>query len=267
MRSHPGRYTSPRPRRTDSTAMGMPPPPWLLGQGRSCPSPAQTHCGFGFGARQNTCEPNSKANFGMSTGGRQHTSEPNSKANLGMSTGGRQHTCEPSSEANLGMSMGGRQNSYEHNAKVDLGQSLGARPRAYDATAAMPLSAADMLESQTDGKSCARAQKRCFSPCSTKALESLHVTNEELTQIEQRVAAISAMLSPASEICSLKSELSQLETRAKRLETKGIDDVYTGELHSGKQMAKDAKKDMLVRFEKLFGQIDKVFAAMTTNFQ
>lgn len=248
MRSHQGRYTSPRPRRRDSTEMGMPPPPWLLGQGRSCPPPAQTHCGFGFGARQDTCEPNSKADLGMSLGGRQHTGEPNRKANLGMS-------------------MGGRQNSYEPNAKVDLGMPLGARPHAHDATAAMPLSAANTLESQTDGKSCVRAQRRCFSPCSTKALQALHGTNEELTQIERRVAEISAILSPASEICSLKSELSQLETKAKRLETKGIDDVYTGELHTGKQMAKDAKKDMLARFEQLFGQIDKVFATMKANLQ
>ena len=44
------------------------------------------------------------------------------------------------------------------------------------------------------------------------------------------------------------------------METTGVDDVYTGDLESGKQMAKAAKKDMLRRFEVLFEKIDAIFA-------
>lgn len=103
-----------------------------------------------------------------------------------------------------------------------------------------------------------------LSYSSSKAMHVLDTTNEELSCLETKVEHISSMLSNAgqSDICSLKSELAQLETRAKQLETKVIDDVYTGELQTGRQLAKDAKKDMLSRLERLFEKLDATFLAM-----
>lgn len=109
-----------------------------------------------------------------------------------------------------------------------------------------------------------RSTAQRLSYPSEQALGQLEDTNNDLTDIEIRVEEISSDLPDAyaKDIFVLKAELAQLETKAKQLETKGIDDVYTGELQSGKQMAKHAKKDMLLRFEQLYTRVDDVFALM-----
>jgi hypothetical protein len=106
-----------------------------------------------------------------------------------------------------------------------------------------------------------------LSYSSSNAMNSLDATNQELSYLESRVGDIASMVADACahDVSPLRSELAQLETRAKQLETNGIDDVYTGELHSGKQMAKSAKKDLLSRLEQLFDKFDKTFAAMTAK--
>jgi hypothetical protein len=97
-----------------------------------------------------------------------------------------------------------------------------------------------------------------------KALGVLEKTSRELAQLEGRVAEISNSLADSKSIdaSSLKTELAQLEAKAKKLETKGIDDVYTGGLENGKQMAKDVKKSILSRMETLYVQIDSAFAVL-----
>lgn len=125
----------------------------------------------------------------------------------------------------------------------------------------------DFKESQASAKSKRDAyvgSKLRLSHSSEMALQALTSTEDELTQIENRTAEIAAALRTACShsIVGLKAELSQLEAKAKQLETKGIDDVYTSELNSGKQLAKDAKKDMLARFGRLFAEMDETFAAM-----
>eukprot|EP00812_Abedinium_dasypus_P016104 NODE_9799_length_328_cov_6.923077.p3 GENE.NODE_9799_length_328_cov_6.923077~~NODE_9799_length_328_cov_6.923077.p3 ORF type:complete len:64 (-),score=23.14 NODE_9799_length_328_cov_6.923077:119-310(-) len=57
-------------------------------------------------------------------------------------------------------------------------------------------------------------------------------------------------------------ETAALESEAKQLEGKGVDDVYTGELVSGRQDAKDTKRDMLKRFEMLFENVECIFRTL-----
>mmetsp|Transcript_2693 Transcript_2693/g.7994 ORF Transcript_2693/g.7994 Transcript_2693/m.7994 type:complete len:125 (-) Transcript_2693:71-445(-) len=109
-----------------------------------------------------------------------------------------------------------------------------------------------------------RATGKRFSTISAEALGKLSTSEEQLAKIEARVAGIAGLVPGAgpAELGLLKAELAQLETEAKQLETKGVDDVYTGELSSGKQIAKDSKKDMLNRLELLFTKTDEVFATI-----
>lgn len=122
----------------------------------------------------------------------------------------------------------------------------------------------------------AQAKRRAYvsSACrlsfaSTTALKALDSTDEELSRIETRVKVIASLLPDVhpSSIFPLKAELAQLETEAKKLETKGIDDIYTGDLTSGKHIAKDAKKAMLLRFEQLFGTVEQIFADMQAKVE
>lgn len=97
-----------------------------------------------------------------------------------------------------------------------------------------------------------------LSKVSNDALVRLATLDQELSGFEERVLAISAQVAAGD--ASSKSELAQIESKLKQMETTGVDDVYTGDLESGKQMAKAAKKDMLRRFEVLFEKIDAIFA-------
>eukprot|EP00418_Pyrodinium_bahamense_P072007 CAMPEP_0179099592 /NCGR_PEP_ID=MMETSP0796-20121207/45951_1 /TAXON_ID=73915 /ORGANISM="Pyrodinium bahamense, Strain pbaha01" /LENGTH=193 /DNA_ID=CAMNT_0020797391 /DNA_START=64 /DNA_END=643 /DNA_ORIENTATION=- len=100
-----------------------------------------------------------------------------------------------------------------------------------------------------------------FSELSEKALGMLINTDAELSGIEERVKEIASLIDkPGADVSLFKIELAQLESSAKQLEAKGVDDVYTGELKSGKQMAKASKRDMLQRLEALFSQTDAMFA-------
>eukprot|EP00931_Biecheleriopsis_adriatica_P004688 TRINITY_DN106317_c0_g1_i1.p1 TRINITY_DN106317_c0_g1~~TRINITY_DN106317_c0_g1_i1.p1 ORF type:complete len:136 (+),score=51.65 TRINITY_DN106317_c0_g1_i1:43-408(+) len=106
-----------------------------------------------------------------------------------------------------------------------------------------------------------RSTGKRFSELSEIALGQLSGTDSDLQAIEGRVSEIAtAITAGSSDLSALKTELAQLESQAKQLETKGVDDVYTGELSSGKQLAKDSKKDMLRRLEKLFERMEAIFA-------
>jgi len=101
-----------------------------------------------------------------------------------------------------------------------------------------------------------------YSMPSLSALDSLAKTNEDLSSIEQRVNEIHNAVArvPLDELPALKTELAQLESKTKQLEGRGVDDIYTGELNTGKQAAKGSKKDMLCRCEQLYSQVEGIFA-------
>eukprot|EP00435_Cladocopium_sp_Y103_P001584 s2547_g1.t1 len=56
-----------------------------------------------------------------------------------------------------------------------------------------------------------------------------------------------------------RTELAQLEAEAHKLECQGVDNVYTGDLDSGKAEAKDLKKALLARLETVLERIEETF--------
>merc|ERR1712151_1317292 len=97
---------------------------------------------------------------------------------------------------------------------------------------------------------------------SLEALENLGKSDEQLRTIEARVEELATKLKegpPQAELADIKTELATMESQAKQLEGKGVDDVYTGELNSGKTDAKAQKKDMLRRLEALFQNFEAIF--------
>jgi len=104
---------------------------------------------------------------------------------------------------------------------------------------------------------------RGLSNISKEAIYALTSTEHKLMEIETRVGEIAKQVRTGpshTELVGLRTELATLESHAKQLEGKEVDDVYTGDLHSGKQMAKNAKKDMLGRLEKMFSLMEETFA-------
>mmetsp|Transcript_60932 Transcript_60932/g.145205 ORF Transcript_60932/g.145205 Transcript_60932/m.145205 type:complete len:214 (-) Transcript_60932:41-682(-) len=103
-----------------------------------------------------------------------------------------------------------------------------------------------------------------FSALSQKALGKLAETEIALATIESRLKSISSSMPTltAADVSSVRKELAEMEAQAKKLEGVGVDDVYTGELESGKQAAKATKKDMLNRFEEAFTTMDRLFAEL-----
>lgn len=117
------------------------------------------------------------------------------------------------------------------------------------------------LESAEDGVG-SSLDWTLLSSASKISIGKLSATNAELQQMEARVEQLAAAMQAcicAKELGTLKTHLAQLESRAKQLETTGVDDVYTGDLHSGQLLAKQAKKDMLRRFDALFVRVEYVF--------
>eukprot|EP00930_Biecheleria_cincta_P029263 TRINITY_DN20367_c0_g1_i3.p1 TRINITY_DN20367_c0_g1~~TRINITY_DN20367_c0_g1_i3.p1 ORF type:complete len:253 (-),score=67.96 TRINITY_DN20367_c0_g1_i3:19-777(-) len=106
-----------------------------------------------------------------------------------------------------------------------------------------------------------------LSFASGEALSTLTNTELALIDIESRVEEIAATLPSAAKdtLTDLRTEVALLESKAKQLETKGVDDVYTGDLSSGKQVAKDIKKDMLGRLEALFARFEVIFAVIKSR--
>lgn len=100
-----------------------------------------------------------------------------------------------------------------------------------------------------------------LSVLSEEALLQLAGTEDSLKEVEEAVVEMKKTIPTCdkAELGSLKTELSQLESHAQRIEQQGVDDVYTGELQSGKQMAKNQKKEMLKRLETLFSEFESLF--------
>mmetsp|Transcript_45836 Transcript_45836/g.90951 ORF Transcript_45836/g.90951 Transcript_45836/m.90951 type:complete len:119 (-) Transcript_45836:109-465(-) len=101
---------------------------------------------------------------------------------------------------------------------------------------------------------------RAYSLPSEEAVQALHRTELELQDLEQTVVDVMTQfdvksLTPGQ----ARTALSTVEARAQKLEGEGIDNVYTGELHSGKEQAKSDKKGLLKRIEDLYSVLEKSF--------
>eukprot|EP00929_Paragymnodinium_shiwhaense_P103272 TRINITY_DN66660_c0_g1_i1.p1 TRINITY_DN66660_c0_g1~~TRINITY_DN66660_c0_g1_i1.p1 ORF type:complete len:482 (-),score=74.78 TRINITY_DN66660_c0_g1_i1:160-1605(-) len=122
-----------------------------------------------------------------------------------------------------------------------------------------------------------RQATRKLSLASEQALGQLAETSRDLLMIERRVGEVESLvldsdgrLAPLARIPpslfgtlgDVRSELAQLESRAKQLEGSKIDSVYTSELTTGKEAAREEKKSMLKRLEQLFVRFERVFRAL-----
>lgn len=124
------------------------------------------------------------------------------------------------------------------------------------------VSEATVVRAGVRGEDSSKSLGRCLSVRSQEAMSTLGHLQERLKKIENRVAELDALVrSPEapSSIGKVKTELAMLEADAHKLESSGVDNVYTGELESGKDSAKEAKRDQLRRLEALFTCIDEVF--------
>lgn len=112
-----------------------------------------------------------------------------------------------------------------------------------------------------------RMQGRAYSVRSEEALNALLHTDCRLKTIEDRVAILEVNIKTAGShpngVSKAKIELAQLEADAHKLESAGVDNIYTGELESGKAPAKESKKEQLRRLEALFNRIDDIFRAIS----
>lgn len=108
-----------------------------------------------------------------------------------------------------------------------------------------------------------RAGQRLYSVPSQDALLQLATVDASVSAIEKRVAEINTLSQREEEPAGpLRTELANLEARAHKIECQGVDNIYTGDLSSGKAEAKEMKKSLLIRLEKLFQLIDATFAQL-----
>jgi len=116
--------------------------------------------------------------------------------------------------------------------------------------------------------------QRMYSFRSEAALGQLSQLGERLASLEVRVDELGNMVTSvregggaqqAAELGQIKTELAQLEAEAHKLESNGVDNVYTGELNSGKVPAKDTKKFYLQRLEALFNKIEQTFKVISED--
>jgi len=105
-----------------------------------------------------------------------------------------------------------------------------------------------------------RAERK-FSLLSEKALDQLHETNQELTETERRVNELEGQLNAGGkDVTDIRTQLAHLEASSKQLESGKVDEVYTGELSTGKEECRAQKKDQLRRLEVLFTRLEGIFA-------
>jgi len=110
---------------------------------------------------------------------------------------------------------------------------------------------------------------RAMSVRSQEAMSALTVLEARLKQIENRVAELDKLVRgpnlPLNVLAKAKTELALIEADAHKLESSGVDNIYTGELESGKASAKETKKEQLRRLEVLFSFIDEVFSYIQSS--
>lgn len=100
-------------------------------------------------------------------------------------------------------------------------------------------------------------------------MSALSLLEARLKRIENRVAELDKLVRgpnlPVNVLAKAKTELALIEADAHKLESSGVDNIYTGELESGKASAKETKKEQLRRLEALFSFIDEVFSYVNSS--
>eukprot|EP00928_Gymnodinium_smaydae_P020047 TRINITY_DN17738_c0_g1_i1.p1 TRINITY_DN17738_c0_g1~~TRINITY_DN17738_c0_g1_i1.p1 ORF type:complete len:353 (+),score=62.45 TRINITY_DN17738_c0_g1_i1:109-1167(+) len=105
-----------------------------------------------------------------------------------------------------------------------------------------------------------------LSSNSGAALSQLGASDARLSDLESRTARIEQeYVSGILSASAARSMLAQIEAQAKELESRGVDSVATGNLNSGRQMAKDSKRQQLQRLESLFARLDLLFGRLPPN--
>eukprot|EP00931_Biecheleriopsis_adriatica_P007546 TRINITY_DN108819_c0_g1_i1.p1 TRINITY_DN108819_c0_g1~~TRINITY_DN108819_c0_g1_i1.p1 ORF type:complete len:270 (+),score=66.74 TRINITY_DN108819_c0_g1_i1:41-850(+) len=104
-----------------------------------------------------------------------------------------------------------------------------------------------------------RLTKRRYSALSKGALSQLAGVEAQVLAVEARVRELQELALEEAQRSQVQVELAQLEAQANKLECEGVDNVYTGELESGKAEAKDFKKSLLGRLEQIFALIEETF--------
>jgi len=160
----------------------------------------------------------------------------------------------------------------EASSEADTGKKAGRRPSKREEPTSGPGEDAVVRRPSVgsedgqlrEGSAQAAFQKsgRRLSMNSEESMSRLDRTDRDLAVIEVRVGEIVALIESSTprSLVTFRTELAQLESKAKQLEVKGVDDVYTSELQSGKELAKQTKKDMLRRLDILFSKLEATFA-------
>ncbi|KAF4693155.1 hypothetical protein FOZ60_011619 [Perkinsus olseni] len=101
---------------------------------------------------------------------------------------------------------------------------------------------------------------KSFSILSAKTLGHLDQLEAALHDVEREVSETEQdLISGEMSIGKAKDDLAQIEARLDKLQFNGIDSVQTVDLHSGKEPAKAARKDLVRQAENLSARIDKIF--------
>mmetsp|Transcript_4963 Transcript_4963/g.5553 ORF Transcript_4963/g.5553 Transcript_4963/m.5553 type:complete len:167 (-) Transcript_4963:92-592(-) len=117
----------------------------------------------------------------------------------------------------------------------------------------------DMSKEFADNDPAAKFMKS-FSMISAKTLGHLDQLEAALQQVEREVTDTEQdLISGEISIGKAKDVLAQIEARLDKLQFNGIDSVETVHLHSGKEPAKAARKELVRQAEDLSVRIDKIF--------
>ncbi|KAF4725673.1 hypothetical protein FOZ63_029481 [Perkinsus olseni] len=101
---------------------------------------------------------------------------------------------------------------------------------------------------------------KSFSILSAKTLGHLDQLEAALHDVEREVSETEQdLISGEMSVGKAKDDLAQVEARLDKLQFNGIDSVQTVDLHSGKEPAKAARKELVRQAEDLSARIDKIF--------
>lgn len=99
-----------------------------------------------------------------------------------------------------------------------------------------------------------------FSFASAEAVARLAKTDVNVGSLESHVTTVEKQWRHGQiQTSEARSQLAAIEAQMKRIETAEIDDVQTGDLHSGKDHARSMKKAQLKSLEVLFERVEGVF--------
>merc|ERR1712039_153724 len=100
-----------------------------------------------------------------------------------------------------------------------------------------------------------------MSQVSEDTLGKMTKTNKDLAVMEKRLRDIGDTVGKGchfSECGAMRYELTQLKARARQLERKGVLDVRTWNMDSGRALANESKSDLQHRFETLYSRVDEI---------